>query len=651
MRLNWKPSVFLFGVLGLAVLVYWPGLRGGFLFDDFHNLKDLGAYGGVVDLETLKTFVFGGVSGPSGRPLSLLSFLLDDNTWPSRAAWFKPTNLLLHLLCGLLLCWATLLLLRQFRFDERQAQWMAVFSSACWLLHPLMVSTTLYVVQRMAQLSTLFVFAGMVAYLHGRSLLAVNKRVAYLWMTLAVGIGTVLAVYSKENGVLLPLLLLVIEFCIPDSTRRPARTWRLLFLGLPSLALLAYLATFINFSENPWLGRSFNQIERLWSEARILMEYLRLLLVPQIEGRGLIQDGYDISRGWLQPWTTLPSVMGVVALFVLALSLRKRAPLVSLAMLFFFVGHLLESSLLGLELYFEHRNYLSAAFFFLPLAWGLVRLSEKITPSLVVVIGVCCLSVLAFLTWQRAQLWQDSDRLELYWASENLDSPRAQNIIARYLLMTGRADEGFAQLEAAIERMPNSAYLNVALLLHKVHAHKAVARDFELTGERLRTQTFDVQAVTAIRQTVDRVVASKAPDFYPEAMLGVVDAMANNPNYSQFHDTRRFMPYLKGRLYLAKLDLAQACEQFRKTMPLYADVGGGLMMAAEMASYRGHTCALMLLDEAEQILQNKPDRALKRSRSAYERDIKGLREAIERDVAEWARKHPEQGFQPVTSDR
>lgn len=651
MRLIWKPSILLLGVLGLALLVYWPGLQGGFLFDDYHNLEELGAYGGVVDLETLKIFVFGGSSGPSGRPLSLLSFLLDDNTWPSEAAWFKPTNLLFHLLCGLFLCWATLLLLRQFRFDERKAQWMAIFSSACWLLHPLMVSTTLYVVQRMAQLSTLFVFVGMVAYLHGRSLLAVNKRAAYLWMMLAVGLCTVLAVYSKENGVLLPLSLLVIEFCIPDGTERPAQTWRHLFLGLPSLALLAYLATFINFSENPWPARPFNQIERLWSEARILMEYLRLLFVPQIEGKGLFQDGYDISRGWLEPWTTLPSVLGIVALWVLALYLRKRMPLVSLAILFFFAGHLLESSVIGLELYFEHRNYLSAAFLFLPLAWGLVWLSEEIAPSLVVLIGVCCLSILAFFTWQRAQLWQDSMKLELYWATVNPDSPRAQYATARYLLLMERTDEGVAHLKAAIERMPYSAYLNVGLLLHKVHVRKAVAHDFEVTSERLRTQATDFQAVTEVRQVVDRVVAPGTPDFYPDAMQKVVDALANNPNYSRLSDVQRLVPYLKGRLYFAKLDLVQGCEQLQKAQSLYADVGESLTLVVEAASYRDYACALMLLDETERILQNQPDKVLKRSRIAYEKGIVGLRDTIRQDAAEWAGKHTEQGFQPATPGR
>src|SRR5690554_4525195 len=109
------PSLLLLLISLLTVAVYWPGLAGGFLFDDYSNLDDMGNYGGVLDWESFRAFVFSGWSGPSGRPIALASFLLDDNTWPSHAPWFKQTNLLIHLLCGLLLCWATLLLVRNLK--------------------------------------------------------------------------------------------------------------------------------------------------------------------------------------------------------------------------------------------------------------------------------------------------------------------------------------------------------------------------------------------------------------------------------------------------------------------------------------------------------------------------------------------------------
>src|SRR5690606_38378333 len=145
-----RARLFLILLTVVAGLVYLPGRSGGFLFADYPNLEDMGNYGGVVDWETFRAFVFSGWSGPTGRPISLASFLLNDNTWPSHAPWFKQTNLLIHILCGLMLCWTTLLLLRNFKsVSERQAQLVAVLACALWLLHPYMVSTTLYVVQRM----------------------------------------------------------------------------------------------------------------------------------------------------------------------------------------------------------------------------------------------------------------------------------------------------------------------------------------------------------------------------------------------------------------------------------------------------------------------------------------------------------------------
>jgi len=368
MKIVWKPAVFLLCLLVLAWCCYLPGVRGGFLFDDFHNLDALGMYGGVHDWKTLYSYVHSGMAGPSGRPLALLSFLLDDNTWPSFAPWFKITNLWIHLSCGLLLCWVNLLIFRQMRFAEDVAEWLAVIAAAFWFLHPLMLSTTLYVVQRMAQLATFFVLAGFVGYLKGRALLGTRPRWAYWWMSCSLVLGTLLGGLSKENGFLFPMMVLVFEFCLASriQAQAPDRKWQGCFLWAPSVAIFLYLASLIDFSAHPWVERNFNQPERLMTEARIVWEYIRYLFLPQIEGNGLFQDGIEISRGLISPWRTLPAVIGIIALLLLGLVVRKKRPLLSFAILSFFVGHLLESTVIGLEPYFEHRNYLAAIFVFLP---------------------------------------------------------------------------------------------------------------------------------------------------------------------------------------------------------------------------------------------------------------------------------------------
>ena len=174
-------------LLAAVTFVYWPGLVGPFLFDDFGSISELGALGGVSDWQTFKAFIFGGFTGPTGRPVALLSFLIDGNNWPTEPLPFKRTNLVIHLLNGVLLGILTLQILKLTDVQSQHAKWLALLSAGCWLLHPFLVSTTLYVVQRMAQLATTFVFLGLITYLHGRGKLTANRVSAYVIMSLGAG--------------------------------------------------------------------------------------------------------------------------------------------------------------------------------------------------------------------------------------------------------------------------------------------------------------------------------------------------------------------------------------------------------------------------------------------------------------------------------
>lgn len=623
------PAIGCTFILVFACFIYSPGISGGFLFDDYPNLQHLGDLGGVVDWETFKSYVFSGFSGPTGRPLSLASFLLDDNTWPSQAAWFKKTNLLIHILCGLQLCWATLLLLRNLKnVSERQAQYIAILACALWLLHPYMVSTTLYVVQRMAQLATLFCLAGIVLYLCGRLQLAIRPRRAYILMSLGLASGTVLATFSKENGALLPLLVLVIEFCLPKEGR-PAWQWRALFLWLPSLTVAVLLARYIDFSDNPWPNRNFNQIERLLTEARIVCEYLLHLFVPRVEGNGLYQDGYVISKGLFEPASTFFAVVFLVALLAAALVIRKKAPLIGLGVLFFLASHLMESTVVGLELYFEHRNHLASLFLFLPLAYYCVIYSTrfKLLPALAVVV----LGILASMTWLRASLWSDNDKLELYWVQSATNSPRAINALAAHYMNNGDYEKANNYLLAASRRLPQSSLLTARLLLQKVWVGQASEQDFIQAGERLKLQEFDAQTVKGIRTLVERVTGGDAASNsldYARYSLNLLDTMESSPAYGQFPLFVRLVAYLRAQLYLHIGDAAEAYRYYSQAINRYRETDAALAMVAEMGSAGYPENALALLEQASQVLAQQESRKLKRSRMSYEQDITYLKSAL-----------------------
>lgn len=618
------PSFSFIILLCIAGLAYLPGLKGDFIFDDFYNLEKLGVYGPVTNWDAAKSFILSGESGPTGRPIAMASFLLDSNNWPTSAAPFKLTNLWIHLFCGSLLYLIIQLLLHSYNYSKRytvlQIKWIAVLAAGIWLLHPMMVSTTLYVVQRMTQLSTLFSLLAILGYLYGRKQILDAALKAYVIMTLSIIVGTLLATYSKENGALLPLLVLVFEFCNPDKKHKPSWQWRLVVLWIPSFAVSTLLLSNIDFSANPWPNRPFNQIERLLTEGRIVCEYLFNLFIPKIEGSGLFQDGYIISKNLFTPWNTLLSIIVLAILGGGSFLARKKYPLLALGVLFFFAAHLMESTILGLELYFEHRNYLAATFLFVPFAEALISLTAKIKSYLVLVISVLLILTLSWMTWQRAILWGDSVKLELFWAYNNTNSARAQAVIADKLMQQERFKDAQLFLEAAQARLPDNALLSILWLLSKVREQEATEQDFVSTSNKLVSQPFDAQAIALMREFVENniVTNKQLSKKYAGYAHYLIEAVNKNPAYNQFPVTSRLMHYLKAKLLLAQNQPDLAYLEYSKALYLYKDTEAGLEMTLELYKKGYFVQALKLLNETKLVYKRQDAKTLQRSHQQYD---------------------------------
>jgi hypothetical protein len=181
----------------LAVGAYWPGLHGGFLFDDFANITALAAPGPIDNWPAFWRYITSGTADPTGRPLTLLTFLVDARNWPADPYPFKRTNLILHLINGALLYALLVKLGRWLAPDAVRCRTAALLSAALWLVHPLLVSTTLYIVQREAMLPATCVLAGLLIWLHGRERLVTGHLSSGLtWSALGLGGFTVLGVLA-----------------------------------------------------------------------------------------------------------------------------------------------------------------------------------------------------------------------------------------------------------------------------------------------------------------------------------------------------------------------------------------------------------------------------------------------------------------------
>lgn len=470
------PVLLLLSVLGLTYACYQPGLGGPLLLDDFWNLQPLAEGTGIDSWSAVRNFVFANDSGPTGRPVAMASLLLDSTQWPPDVSALKTTNLLLHLACGLALAGFALQLFRTLRMARDQAALLAIAVAALWLLHPLQVSTTLYVIQRMTQLMTLFTLLALICYCHGRSVIDTDRRRGLLWLAVSLLPFGLLAVLSKENGALLLLLILLCEKLL--FATRPLDPWfrRWLNFGvvLPLGVVLAYLLATLPAALAGYEMRHFSLAERLLTESRVLVDYLANILLPNAGVGRLYFDDLVVSRSLIAPPLTIVAVLAIGLLLTAAGWLRKRQPMLSFAVLWFFSLHLLESTYLPLELYFEHRNYLPMMgpliavvwYGWRAVLWSRQRFPARAVGTAVVLAAVALVAYLSLLTAGLSQQWSDGYALHARWADEQPASIRAQQTFAGYLQARGEAQAAMARIDQARQVNPDEVTVLLNQWLH-----------------------------------------------------------------------------------------------------------------------------------------------------------------------------------------
>lgn len=166
---------------------------------------------------------------------------------------------------------------------------------------------------------------------------------------------------SKENGALILLLIVVFEFSIFRFEPRNAEliAWFRAGVIAPLVVFGIYLVLTFADSLAGYEFRHFSLFERMSSESRILMIYLGEIFLPTNAGVSLFHDDFQISTSFLNPLSTLFSVLFLFGLAGVAWYWRKSQPVLFLGIAWFFVMHILESTYLPLELYFDHRNYMA----------------------------------------------------------------------------------------------------------------------------------------------------------------------------------------------------------------------------------------------------------------------------------------------------
>ena len=465
-----RQVFFAFTVLAVLLLsLYGNSFDCSWHFDDAANITNNAA----IHLKSLswneiKQTLFEGHRGAraSPRPLAYLSFGLNYFFGGFDVFGYHLVNLLIHFVASLFLFLfvraALNLDILKIRYGP-YAYPVALLASVFWAVHPIQTQAVTYIVQRMTSLAGMFYLMSMFFYLKARTSAYPGRAVVLFGSSL---LAFLMALVSKENALLLLLSIGLFELLLIQATRSwsSAKKGKIFIgiLGVTSLIgfLWAYLTNENVFSTilAGYEYRPFTLWQRLLTESRVIIFYLSLLIYP-IPERFSIIHGFPISTSMLNPDSTLLSVLFILGITGFLVVLARKHPLISFSFLFFFVNHLMESTILPLELAYEHRNYIPSMLFFVPFAIGYCSLLERFRAKRVMrfavsFFGVITLVGFAHATYVRNLAWKNPETLWLDAAAKAHGESRVHhNLGAQY--------QGKGQAQKAIE-----AY-EKALSLHK----------------------------------------------------------------------------------------------------------------------------------------------------------------------------------------
>lgn len=461
----------------LGILIYGSTLNGEFVFDDLHNIT---ANPNIrLQQLNLKALIASGISNPMpNRPVAYASFAVNYYMGAYHPAGYRIVNILIHLVNGILV-----FLLAQLTFQQilpsKQTHMsgsseatfpvLPLFAALVFIAHPIQVQSVTYIVQRMTGMATMFYLLSMLLYLYGRLSRTGQQRRMFL---AGCFVSWILALGSKEIAAMLPFALFLYEWYFFQDLSKDWIKRRIKYL--PILILLFGLIAVVFLGQNPlesiersFVNRDFTLWERVLTQFRVVVTYLGLLIFP-VPARLNLLHHIPLSHSLFEPPTTLLSLLFLGILLGLAIRLAQKERVLSFSILWFFMHLVIESSVVGLELMFEHRLYLPMFGFSLAAAHLLFYRMPSPRTWAPVVAGLIVIS-LGTSTYVRNKTWQDTITLWSDVISKNPRSNRAHYNLGSDLARQGRLEEALHHFYEALRIKPDygKAHNNLGLVLYR----------------------------------------------------------------------------------------------------------------------------------------------------------------------------------------
>ena len=522
-------TLLLFTLAAVVILIYSDTLTTPFLLDDIHNIRDNQHI--RVPYLSIKNLAWAGFQSPSAnRPIANMSFALNYYLHGYNLVGFHAVNILIHIASGLLLYFLIKATLQTPVLRARYAKidWLPFFAAFLWLVHPLQTQSVTYLVQRMNSLAAMFYVLSMLLYVKFRLSTGHRAKWPFLGGCFLAGL---LAFGSKEISATLPGFILLYEWYFFQGLSRQWTKRRVLILA--GFGVFTIVIALVYFGSEPFArimndynSREFTLGQRAITQFRVVILYISLVLWPHPSRLSLDHD-FGLSYSLIDPMTTLVSLSIILALLFLAILTARREPLISFCIFWFFGNLMIESSIIGLEMIFEHRNYLPSMMAILLLVTLIFKYAK---PASLAVIALCVAgTVFTVWTYERNLAWSNEISLYRDCVEKAPGKARPYNNLGAALMKSGRLSEAIEQFQTALKIKPEFADAHYNLVYTLSKQGKLEEGIYHL-GQSLRLEPANRKALNNLG------VALALQGRYKEAVNNFEAALKLNPMDADVHN-------------------------------------------------------------------------------------------------------------------
>ncbi len=549
---------YIFITILLCIAVYYNGLNGPFFLDSFKIYQLENANFNLKDLS---------FSGFGRRIISQFTFALNLAHDQSVNSFnIKSTNLLIHILTSL--CVLTLASnLTQLTSLKKQHSLLAIVVFTLWILSPVNMSSVLYAIQRMNQISALFSLLALIFYLKLRlnSNLGHKKNLKSQIYILLTCVSSVLAILSKENAILLLLFFVLIELFFFNENQQDLKKKTLLVVIALSIIIIflpkGSITSILNYDSRP-----FSMPERFLTQSRIIWIYLFEIIIPHSSSTGLFQDGFPVSKSLLSPISTAISLTSLTLIIVLSFIFSKKEKVfpIFFGILFFIFGHLLESTIIPLEMFFEHRNYLPSFGIYFALSFTCITILSRFSIKTKIFTFVAYLSLFIVIAFTKSNTYSSAFLAYEKGTQRDYISPRAASNLAQKLFENKQTTEAFQLLNQITRTKPHSALI---ARLQTSYIKCLISKRFnqkhydELTSITLKESTIEVSQ--ALGNIVNLINKKQCPTLDKIAFINSL--MRISKNLQNHHRSSWHIDYYIANIYLQNNDPKSAVDFLANT--------------------------------------------------------------------------------------